>query len=184
MRVMVMAAVLALAAACAPAEEREQMSAGCDARATAQWQGGDATFNIEASSAGPDCARAVATLVIRDASGAPLYAQSYPASQIMVLAPAQDTAAMQTALQDWAAYDNHTMATTSALPEWPRDAAAPANGEFPFYPDEGYNDRTAYAALRQANAPLFCYVQGMESMACLALRDGMLERIGVQSFPG
>jgi hypothetical protein len=29
-----------------------------------------------------------------------------------------------------------------------------------------------------------CYVQGLESLACLIERDGRLEKIGVQAFPG
>jgi hypothetical protein len=32
---------------------------------------------------------------------------------------------------------------------------------------------------------VFCYVQGMESMACIGLsKDGQMTKIGVQSFPG
>jgi hypothetical protein len=31
---------------------------------------------------------------------------------------------------------------------------------------------------------LFCFVQGMESLACLALQDGALVKVGVQAFPG
>jgi len=31
---------------------------------------------------------------------------------------------------------------------------------------------------------MYCYVQGMESLACLVISDEGLEKIGVQSFPG
>jgi hypothetical protein len=102
----------------------------------------------------------------------------------MVLAQAHDQDAMRTALNEWIdPAHNTTMQTTSALPDWPANADAPASGEFPFYP-ESYVDRDSYIALREADVPLLCYVQGMESMACLALRDGQLEKVGVQSFPG
>lgn len=75
------------------------------------------------------------------------------------------------------------MQTSSALPEWPANADSPQNGEFPFYPAEGVT-RDLYNQVRDANVPLYCYVQGMESSNCLALRDGALESVGVQSFPG
>jgi len=32
--------------------------------------------------------------------------------------------------------------------------------------------------------PVFCYVQGMESMACVALQNGEMTKVGVQTFPG
>ncbi len=186
MRILMMAGLLALAAACTPpaTEEAEQMSAGCDARAAAPWQAGDATYSVEATTTGPDCTRAVATIVLRNSSGAPVYAEAHLSKDVMVLAPARDPAAMQTALQEWVTYNNHTMTTTSALPDWPANASAPQNGEFPFYPEEGAT-RESYMALRQQNLPLFCYVQGMESMACLALSGAdEVTKVGVQSFPG
>jgi hypothetical protein len=31
---------------------------------------------------------------------------------------------------------------------------------------------------------MFCYVQGLESLACLVEQDDRLEKIGVQAFPG
>jgi hypothetical protein len=101
----------------------------------------------------------------------------------MPLAGARTSAEMEAALADWINSSNSTMATTSALPDWPENASGPQNGEFPFYADAAY-DRAAYMTLRQSDAPLFCYVQGMESMACLALAGGTLDKVGVQAFPG
>jgi hypothetical protein len=139
---------------------------------------------VEATSVGPDCARAVATFVVRDASGAPIYAEAYLAQHVMVLADVSDAAAMEAALREWTNPANSTtMATTSALPDWPARATGPQNGEFPFYAAEG-TERDSYLALRQSNVPLLCFVQGMESLACLALRNGELEKVGVQLFPG
>ena len=77
MRIVLTVALLALAAACAPSEEAETMSAGCDARAATTWAARESTFSIEATTVGPDCARAVATLVVRDSSGVPVYTESY-----------------------------------------------------------------------------------------------------------
>ena len=66
---------------------------------------------------------------------------------------------------------------------WPPGAQQPASGEFPFYPEEGV-DRDYYEKARAARAPLFCYVQGMESMSCVAIIEGGMVKLGVQSFPG
>lgn len=178
------AGALALAAACSPAQEADSsIVPGCDLRAASQWVAGEETFSVEATTAGPDCQRAVATIALRNSSGVPIYAEAHLAENIMLLAPAHDTAAMQTALQEWVTYDNHTMSTTSALPDWPVGAEGPQNGEFPFHPAEGYV-RESYMALRASNLPLFCYVQGMESLLCLVYGDGGIEQIGVQQFPG
>ncbi len=183
MRFILIAAALAAVAGCQRIAESDNVVAGCDARAARTWSAADADYNVEAVSAGPDCDRAVATLVIRDSSGVPLYAEAHLATHIMTLAPAQDAAAMETALGEWITSSNSTMATSSALPDWPENAPGPISGEFPFYPEPGY-DRQRYMALRQNNLPLFCYVQGMESMACLSLGDGELDKVGVQTFPG
>lgn len=185
MRVFLIAGLAALAAACSQATEQDVMSEGCEARATAQWATeADPNASIEAFTTGPDCARAVATLIIRNGSGEPIYAATHLPPHIMTLAQASTPAAMQAALHEWIdPASNTTIQTSSALPEWPDNATEPQNGEFPFYPEEGYGHEN-YNEMRAANVPMYCYVQGMESMACLALRDGVLESVGVQSFPG
>lgn len=186
MRVALICAAAMLAMACTPAAEDTggALAAGCDARAVHTWNAmPDTALSVEALSHGPDCDRAVATLVIRDASGVPLYADTHFAGHVMSLAGAADQAAMQTALGEWVDSSNATMISTSALPDWPQGAAAPANGEFPFYPDEGVG-RDAYLSLRAQNLPLFCYVQGMESLRCVALNQGEIGSVGLQLFPG
>ena len=184
MRLVLLAAVAAVVVACSPAEETDVMSEGCDARGFSQWAAGSETFTIEATTAGPDCARAVATLTVRNSSGEAIYAEAHISSNVMTLAPAQDPAAMAAALTEWVS-PNEMMSTTGALPEWAANAETPG-GEFPFYPDNhpnGYS-REAYAAMRAANDPMFCFVQGMESLACIIYGDGGIEHIGVQTFPG
>ncbi|MBX3429523.1 MAG: hypothetical protein KF779_08085 [Hyphomonadaceae bacterium] len=187
MRAVLITSLVCLAlVACAPGEsEHGSLSEGCDARAVATWNTqADPNASIEANTTGPDCARAVATLIIRNGSGEPIYSATHLPSQVMTLAQASTPAAMQTALQEWVdPATNTTMQTTGALPEWPANAESPQNGEFPFYPAEGVT-REDYNELRSANLPLYCYVQGMESLNCLALRDGALESVGLQSFPG
>jgi hypothetical protein len=157
---------------------------GCQVSAIGTWHASpQATYQVEASSAGPDCAHAVATIAVRDASGKVLWVDASPSENLMTLAQAHDLPAMQRALAEWIDSNNHTIATSSALPDWPQSADAPQNGEFPFYQEHDLN-RDAYLALRTANVPVFCYVQGMESEACVALQDGAMTKIGVQTFPG
>lgn len=181
---MTIVAVIAVVAvgACAPANT--SATAGCQASASAPWRPlSGVEFTVEASSAGPDCEHAVATLVIRDPSNRILWAEAYPTEFVMTLTGAQDVGAMQTALAEWINSSNNTIATSSAFPEWPANAEAPVSGEFPFYPEPGW-ERDTYAALRTRDVPVFCFVQGMESMACLALEDGGLDKVGLQTFPG
>ncbi|MGD9979604.1 MAG: hypothetical protein AB7H66_07400 [Hyphomonadaceae bacterium] len=187
MRFVLMAglATFALAACLQQTDEERAAATPCNASASDRWRPvGSGEFNIEATASGPNCERAVATLVIRDSEGRVAWAEAFPTEDVMVLASARDGGAMEVALSGWINPEANTMMqSTSALPEWPVNADAPQNGEFPFYPEPGY-DRESYTRLRANNLPLYCFVQGMESTACLALSDGGLERIGVQSFPG
>jgi len=164
----------------------EQPVAGadrCDAMTRTTWAPADgASVAVEAASLGPTCAQAVATIVVRDENGV-LWTQVYPAAQVMVLAGARNDAAMRTALGEWIDSSNNTMSTSSALPDWPAGAPEPVSGEFPLYVDDSL-DRTNYLELRERNVPVFCYVQGMESLNCLAYENGLMTPIGVQTFPG
>lgn len=156
----------------------------CNAAANNVWNPeGGGEFSIAANTSGPDCERAVATLVIRDGEGRVAWAEAYPTEHVMVLADAGDAGAMEAALSSWIDPEANTMQSTSALPEWLASANAPQSGEFPFYPEPEF-DREGYAALRTSDVPLYCFVQGMESMSCLALSNGRLEKVGVQLFPG
>jgi hypothetical protein len=192
MRILLLAGVLALTAACTRIDDKQQAAApgaaaanGCDAAVTQPWRPLSGTeFSVDTVSFGPDCARAVGTLTVRDVQGNVLWTEASPTMHIMSLAGAHDIAAMQAALTEWGnAANNTTMQTAAALPDWPQGSDGPVSGEFPFYVEAGY-DRDSYLQLRESNVPLFCYVQGMESMGCLALQNGSLNKIGVQSFPG
>lgn len=187
MRFIFAAAAVALVAACTPAAQNTAQSAdaGCAVSVSTPWRPLSGTeFTVEAGTIGADCAKAVATIVVRDVQDFALWAEAYNTEHVMVLASAHDPAAMRTALTEWIdPASNSTMQTTSALPEWPANADLPSSGEFPFYPQEGV-DRDAYNAIRTANTPMYCYVQGMESLACIALMNGEMSQVGVQLFPG
>jgi hypothetical protein len=195
MRILLLVSALALAAACTRIDQEEAPAGGpavaaaseraCEAVVVQPWRPlSGVEFTVEAISSGPDCEHAVATLAVRDLQHNVLWSEAAPSAHIMVLADAHDEAAMRAALTEWGdASNNTTMQTTSALPDWPQGSDGPVSGEFPFYVEPGY-DRDSYLQLRESNVPLFCYVQGMESMGCLALQNGSLNKIGVQSFPG
>jgi hypothetical protein len=181
MRSTIFAAVLALAA-CSGGDAGESAGpadlAACAASANATWR----SFTIEATTEGADCEAAQARIVIRRGEEE-AWNETYPASRVMALAGAVDAEDMERRLSEWIDPPAAGRDSTGDLPVWPAGAAGPMSGEFPFYVEEGL-DRAAYEAVRGRDAPMFCYIQGMESAACLALEDGRLAKIGVQSFPG
>lgn len=172
---------LALAAcnqqASAPSAEAPAEN-GCPATASGTWE----SLQVEARSQGADCASAEATITIRSGE-ATLWTETYPVSQVMVLAGPESIEDMQRRLNEWITPAGAARNSTGDLPEWAAGEQNPMSGEFPFYTEEGV-DRAAYEALRRRDAPMFCYVQGMESEACLALDNGRIAKVGVQSFPG
>jgi hypothetical protein len=165
--------------------EAATIAAGCDARVEKPWVVGAATHMIEASTMGPTCAQAVVTLAVRAADGTPELAWSSRTQDIFGLYDAADADAMETALADWIDQSNSMFATASALPPWANGRQAPgaANEEFPFHP-EGWLDQQSWELMRKDNAPVFAFPQGRESQAVFILRDGQLEPVGVQQFPG
>lgn len=158
----------------------------CNARASSAWEPGNGqTYAIEALTDGATCDQAVAAYVVRGADGAPLYYDIYQANQIMVLAGQPTKADMEGALFQWAMQDAGPdgVMHTGSLPEWKAGAETPEAGDFAFYPDMAV-DQAYYEQLRAAKAPMICYIQGMESSACLALYEGGFVLVGVQTFPG
>ena len=115
-RRMIGIAVLVLAGSAATAY------ADCDAGARSVWQQG---VVAEARSQGATCANAVATLVLRDAGGKPIWVESFVGAQVMVLAGTQTKAEMTRALADWIDQKNAMMPRTDKLPDWPKNAEAP-----------------------------------------------------------
>ncbi len=209
MRTFVVIAALAVAACTPPAEQSADQPAGqstdaagpnksadqsagqstnaagpqnCDATAPSTWTAGSETITVEGSSAGANCSSAEATITLRRGDGGAMYSQVFTASQIRVLAGAESVSDMERRLQEWVS-PSGALDSTGDLPEWAANAAAPGESESPFRPYGGM-DRAAYAALRAADAPMFCFVQGMASQACFWLDAGALRRIGEQQIPG
>lgn len=176
--------VLALIGCTQPAQQTgqatqtEQAVNGCRAAASGAWD----SMRVDAVANGADCASAQATITIRSGDET-LWSETYPVNQVMVLAGADSVDDMQRRLSEWVNPPGAARDSAGDLPVWEAGADNPVSGEFPFYVEAGV-DRARYQALRDRDAPIFCYVQGMESEACLTLENGRVAKIGVQTFPG
>ncbi len=177
---LIVAAALAVAAFVAPAQ-----AAGCSVAVAKAWVPfkGPA-YRSEAYSNGATCAGAVVTIVVRAPGGKVLWVDAAPAAQLMPFVDVKTPQRMRAGLNDWLS-QQHPFKSTGDLPEWKKGADAPAMlGEFPFYAEAGV-DQESYAKIRAEKQAMFCYVQGMESMACVAIaKDGSATKVGVQTFPG
>jgi hypothetical protein len=157
---------------------------GCSASTSTAWQPvRGRAYRLEAFASGPTCALAVVTLVVRAPDGRALWTDAAPAEHLMTFGEVKTRAQMAQALGEWL-MQAHTFRSTAELPEWMRGQDTPMSGEFQFLPEAGI-DRDTYEETRAAKLPVFCYVQGMESMSCIVLsKDGQMNKIGVQTFPG
>lgn len=175
---LIFAAALTVAIGVAPAE-----AAGCSVAMAKGWVPAKGqVYGTEAYSNGSSCGAAVVTIVVRARNGQVVWTEAMAAAHLMTFGGAKTPNRMKAALADWLA-QQHPFKSSGDLPEWKKGAEAPAQlGEFPFYPEV---DQETYARVRSEKQPLFCYVQGMESMACVAItKDGSAAKIGVQTFPG
>ena len=178
-------AVIALAAAAACYLLLPNAFAGttCDVKASSAWKPSRGpAFRAEAISNGPNCENAVVMIVLRSGNGAPLWVDARLTKDLMTFQGIKTTAQMKSALVDWLDQPG-TFKSSADLPPWAKGEEAPKAGEFPFYPEADV-DQEAYEKVRASKAPVFCYVQGMESMSCVVYSDGGFMKVGVQSFPG
>ncbi len=162
----------------------------CTAEASIDWEPAPGLrYVVTGAAGGPTCNTGRAVLTIRDGAGRILLVSEDNDVSVMantVFAEALTPASLQTALVAWIdPGDDPMLGSASALPEWKDGLEQPSSGEFPFYPREGMT-RKAYADLRLDDKPLYCHVQGGESMACYVLdaAAGTLSEVGLQTFPG
>jgi hypothetical protein len=158
-------------------------AADCAARASAPWkQAGDSIF-VKATASGSRCAKARIVLVLRREAKA-LFTYKGRAHSNFEFQEVKTKAQMKAALVKWIADAMTQKPSSSQLPDWKDKEDNPSEGEYPFYIEDGIK-RPAYLAIRKADRPMFCFVQGMESVGCLVLgADGALTKVGAQSFPG
>src|SRR5262249_51896799 len=130
---------------------------------------------IEAFTDGPDCDDAVVTLVMRARDGSVAWVDAVSAYPTM---SARGPREMRTQLHDWITQTASAFPTTAALPPWTEGAERPMFGDAEFSPMPWF-DRANYERLRADAAPTYCYRQGDEALACVALDPRILGFIKV-----
>ncbi len=181
--------VASLAASCAttPAASSEsgvRAGAGCDTQATTEWRGANnRTYRATASTSGANCTQSVVLLVVRDGSGDVVWTDALVVAHVMGLNEPRTRIEMTRALAEWVGLPVQRLRTTADLAPWAQTSGQAGESEFPFRPED-WIDEAAFERLAGEASPMFCYIQGMESIACLVEFDDRLEKIGVQSFPG
>lgn len=173
---------LALAlAACSPAPQTKTAEIpapemapqpGCVAQASRDWSAvGSQYYLIEAEAAGETCATATATMRIKSVEGAVLFEGSYPVAQVpLAFNPNGDRTTLRADLEAWT---DNTADTPTAdwLPAWPAGQERPP-GVQPAV------TRGQYESARGAQGPLFCFPDGGESNACVAMAGARATLLG------
>jgi len=169
-------------AACQPAPDDEKQRAqaeipapvagGCDTQASRDWSAvGSQYYVIEAETRGETCRDAIATIRIESRDGQTLFTRDYPTLEVaLAFNPNSDSSGRRAELEAWITNTSETQ-RASELPAWPARAARPPN----FQPAA---TRGQYEAARGAQGPLFCYPDGGESNACVALAGANATLLG------
>lgn len=171
MRFPLLAAALILAA-CAR-HENGQVHSACARGATHEtsWTHSAAPDIITARADGPSCEQAVVTLVVRNASGDPLwaFASTYydmtSGGRPPEGAHSVSNDQMDAFLASWA---DVTIMRSSELPAW-REGATTLTDSTSTFTYETPFDRDAYEMLRARNLAMICYAAAVETTQCLIL---------------
>jgi hypothetical protein len=166
------------------AELEGRPAAYCNAAVDGEWASASGQrFRVEATTSGPTCRQSAALMIVRNTAGDVVWTDARPAALVAGLNTPTTRTPMTSALRDWIELAARGQ-TTADLPPWPHREPGPTSSSgFEFEPEPWIN-REHYLAMRARAEPMFCYVQGLESLACLVEQDGRLEKIGVQAFPG
>lgn len=134
----------------------------CFVEGASEWRVGEDTYRIETQAAGETCATGIANIRLISPSGAVVFAAEHPVSQVpLAFSGVEDATRLQTEISAWAANVAESP-TAAGLPAWPEGADKPPH----FAPTTA---RVSYEGARAAQRPLFCYPDGGESNACVAL---------------
>lgn len=147
----------------AQAEIPAPVSGGCNMQASRDWSAvGSQYYVVEAETRGETCAAATATIRIETTEGRTIFTRDYPTAQVpLAFNPNSDPTGVRNELEGWIVNTSETQ-RASELPAWPARAERPPG----FQPAV---TRGQYEAARGAEGPLFCYPDGGESNACVAL---------------
>jgi hypothetical protein len=149
-------------------------AAGCFAETSRDWSAvGSQYYVVEAEARGATCREAVATIRISSQQGAALFEQGYPTAQVtLAFNPNGDQTTLRNELEEWIV-NTAEPATANTLPAWPSGAQKPPG----FQPAAGVT-RNTYENARGAQGPLFCYPDGGESNACVAMAGDRATLLG------
>lgn len=179
-RATIILAALALAA-CSPPQQEERATAevpppiaraGCFAEFSRDWSAvGSQYYVIEAEAEGTTCREATATMRITSRDGTTLFEREYLTAEVpLAFNPNADQTTLRSELEGWTE-NTADPETADTLPAWPARAQRPPN----FQPTV---TRAQYEAARGAQGPLFCYPDGGESNACVALAGDRATLLG------
>jgi hypothetical protein len=169
-KTLIVAALLSLAACGQQATEtpppppvaETSAAAACVAESAGSWVVAGKTYAVQARAEGSSCPEAVATLRLVSPTGVNLFeAQHRVADVPLSFRAAPEQAALQQEL-DAFVVNVAQNPTAESLPAWPAGAAKPPH----IIP---HASRADYEAARTARRPIFCYPDGNESNACVAL---------------
>jgi hypothetical protein len=177
MRAGLAALAFGLLAACSPPQETTTTAenagasapvaadTACTAEASQDWSAvGSNYYLIEAEASGPSCGEANATMRIKSRAGAVLFEKTYRVADVpLAFRPNGDQSGLRGEIEAWI-QNTAEVPTADTLPAWPSGAERPPN----FRPAVA---RNRYEAARGAQGPLFCFPDGGESNACVAM-DG------------
>lgn len=136
---------------------------GCDANASRDWSAvGSQYYIVEAEAHGATCAEAVATIRIKSTEGQVLFTHDYPTRDVtLAFNPNGDQTGLRDEIEAWTQNQSET-GSAGELPAWPSGAQAPPG----FAPAVS---RNVYEQARGNQSALFCYPDGGESNACVAI---------------
>jgi hypothetical protein len=137
--------------------------AGCDATASRDWSAvGSQYYVIEAEAHGASCGEAIATLRIRSTEGEIIFTRDHPTRDVpLAFNPNSDQTGLRDEIDAWTQNVSET-GSAAELPAWPAGAERPPN----FQPAV---TRSIYENARGNQSALFCYPDGAESNACVAV---------------
>jgi hypothetical protein len=148
-------------------------TSGCNASASHDWSAvGSQYYMIEAEAHGPTCREAVATMRIKAHDGQTiLFERSYPVAEVpLAFNPTSDQTGFRSDLEEWTTNVADTP-TANWLPAWPSGADHP-----PFFRPSV--SRAQYESFRGMQGPIFCYPDGAESNACVAMNGDHATLLG------
>lgn len=160
MILLAMTLVLATAAETVPA-----IPPTCTLTAVAPWPAAGEGYRAQAMTEGDDCQTASLTLALVSPHGRALWEREYGGiSAVRRFYGVPGPAEMQIELESWIAPADGKPAVTTALPDWATGSAAPLG----FEPAEGLTAE-AWANLREAARPVFCFDEDPGYQTCLVL---------------